>query len=197
MEQFKKELQALMRRTGKTVIMLGRVDGDDSDGEPVAKSLQALRAVPKLLVSKKAATELAKVAKELATVGAEPPGPGGFSIRFLTTIDSLDGHYILKKHLKRLRGLVKRKEWEDALALGLGIALAAKEDSFWYGDTEDVEEVEKICKDLSSLLHKILEQPAAVLGGFGTDDRAALDEAMRQMQDDMALVGFDELQWWD
>jgi hypothetical protein len=40
-------------------------------------------------------------------VGAEPPGPGGFSIRFLTTIDSLDGHYILKKHLKRLRGLVR------------------------------------------------------------------------------------------
>jgi hypothetical protein len=30
----------------------GRVDGEDSDGEPVAKSLQALRAVPKLLVSK-------------------------------------------------------------------------------------------------------------------------------------------------
>ena len=52
-------------------------------------------------------------------------------------------------------------------------------------------------QDLSSLLHKILEQPAAVLGGCGTDDRAALDEAMRQMQDDMALVGFDELQWWD
>jgi hypothetical protein len=26
---------------------------------------------------------------------------------------------------------VKRKEWEDALALGRGIALAAKEDSFW------------------------------------------------------------------
>ncbi|GAB4818630.1 hypothetical protein N2152v2_005676 [Parachlorella kessleri] len=160
---------------------LGRPEYDSEDEDQ--PTLAQLRAVPVVVCPKPAAASYAALMGELEMVGRDGPDD---PIRMLNTSSSYEGHEILTRYRKAVDKLLYKKDWPEAFTQAVVLLKAAKEEEFWYMDTDDPEAVGAIVEKMDHQWGKLFTRTDEELGGVSQDDRQAVDIAWEELKGQIA-----------
>jgi hypothetical protein len=97
----------------------------------------------------------------------------------------------LKKAIHKAEGLLKKKSWAEAFMEVFAIYFVAKEEPFWFSDSDDPETVVGIVHRMDDMWEKLWARPNEELTDITEQERTWLKDAWEDFKCDIASVGYE------
>jgi hypothetical protein len=143
-------------------------------------SSEVLRGLAKIFLPYEIKAKIVAISDDMERVGGasdEEEGiheaPARPSFRSLTTASSYEGHAIVEKYCRKIKRLAQAGETHTAFLWAFATTYIAREEDFWFQDTDASEQVEKIVKSLYESWQTILGNGDEALG-ITASDRACV-----------------------